>query len=423
MSQRIAIVHYTPPGIVGGVELIIGEQARLLRSRGHDVLVIAGRSASDSDEVRVLPEIDAATPESMAVEAELANGVVSPRFYRLRDSIAARIGPLLSSRDVVLVHNAYTLHFSMPLTSVLWELAAQRPPTSMVAWCHDLAWANQLYTPAMHSGYPWDLLRVPAPGVRYVVVSKERQTELSALWDGDGRADILVAPNGIDPYSFLGLSPETRAIVHRFRLFDREMVLLLPVRVTRRKNVELAMRAVRCLRDRDIDVCFLVTGPVAPHHPSRSQTYLDELKRLREDLALNDAVIFAADELGHNLDYATVAQLYRVVDALLFPSSQEGFGLPILEAGLARIPVVLADIPVFREVGGADVWTFELGAAPDDVADRILEAVQGRPSALYRRVLREYRWDAIIDQFVTPLLRAAASTADTSAIPHVEAPS
>jgi hypothetical protein len=76
----------------------------------------------------------------------------------------------------------------------------------MIAWSHDLAWVNQLYAPTMHSGYPWDLLRVPAPGVRYVVVSRERQTELSALWDGNGDADILVAPNGIDPYSFLGLS-------------------------------------------------------------------------------------------------------------------------------------------------------------------------------------------------------------------------
>ena len=423
MSKRIAIVHYTPPGIVGGVELIIGEQVRLFRARGYDVSVIAGRITPDSAEVHVLPEIDAATPESGAVEAELANGAVSSRFYRVRDSIAAQLGPLLASRDVVLVHNAFTLHFSLPLTSALWELAAQRPPGSMIAWTHDLAWVNQLYAPAMHSGYPWDLLRVPAPGVRYVVVSRERQTELSALWDGNGDSDILVAPNGIDPYSFLGLSPETRAIVHRFRLFERQMVLLLPVRVTRRKNVELAMRAVRCLRDQGVDACFLVTGPVAPHHPGRSQTYLDELKRLRDDLALNDAVIFAADELGHNLDYATVAELYRVVDALLFPSAQEGFGLPILEAGLARIPVILADIPVFREIGGADVWTFDLGAAPDHIAGRILEAVQGRPSALYRRVLREYRWDAIIDQSVMPLLQAAASRANTTPIPPREVPS
>jgi len=423
VNKRLAILHYTPPGTVGGVELIIGEQARLFRAKGYDVSVIAGRSAHTSSEVHVLPEIDAATPESGTVEGELANGVVSSRFYRMRDSIAAQLEPLLSSRDVVIVHNAFTLHFNLPLTSALWESAAQRPPGSMIAWGHDLAWVNQLYAPTMHSGYPWDLLRVPAPGVRYVVVSRERQTELSALWDGNGEADIVVVPNGIDPYSFLGLSPETRAIVHRFRLFERQMVLLLPVRVTRRKNIELAMRAVHCLRDQDVDACFLVTGPVAPHHPGRSQTYLDELKRLRDDLALNDAVVFAADELGHSLDYATVAELYRVADALLFPSAQEGFGLPILEAGLARIPVILADIPIFREVGGADVWTFDLGASPDDIAGRILEAVQGRPSALYRRVLREYRWDAIIDQSVVPLLKAATSGANTTLIPPGDVPS
>jgi glycosyltransferase involved in cell wall biosynthesis len=85
--------------------------------------------------------------------------------------------------------------------------------------------------------------------------------------------------------------------------------------------------------------------PGRPASPGRSQTYLDELKRLRDELALHDAVIFAADELDHNLDYATVAELYRVVDALLFPSAQEGFGLPILEAGW---PGSLSSWRIFR---------------------------------------------------------------------------
>jgi len=32
------------------------------------------------------------------------------------------------------------------------------------------------------------------------------------------------------------------------------------------------------------------------------------------------------------LDDATVANLYQIADALFFPSTQEGFGIPIIEA-------------------------------------------------------------------------------------------
>ena len=53
-----------------------------------------------------------------------------------------------------------------------------------------------------------------------------------------------------------------------------------------------------------------------------------------------------------------MAELYRWADALLFPSEQEGFGLPLLEAGLARLPVFCTALAVLREAGGADVHYF-----------------------------------------------------------------
>ena len=40
---------------------------------------------------------------------------------------------------------------------------------------------------------------------------------------------------------------------------------------------------------------------------------------------------------------------YRAADALAFPSLKEGWGLAVLEAMAAGLPVVATDIPVFRE--------------------------------------------------------------------------
>ena len=49
-----------------------------------------------------------------------------------------------------------------------------------------------------------------------------------------------------------------------------------------------------------------------------------------------------------------------LADSFLFTSRAEGFGIPILEAGLARLPVFCTDIPPFRESGQGDVTYLSL---------------------------------------------------------------
>jgi glycosyltransferase involved in cell wall biosynthesis len=148
-----------------------------------------------------------------------------------------------------------------------------------------------------------------------------------------------------------------------------------------------------------------VSAPLASDHPGLSNGYLASLKDLRADLEVEEEVVFLADALGQSLEMETVAELYQVTDALLFPSTQEGFGLPILEAGAMRVPVVLSDIPIFREVGADDASFFGLHDPPESIAERILAALAGPSSQLYRRVLREYRWEAIVNHKILPLLR------------------
>ncbi len=42
--------------------------------------------------------------------------------------------------------------------------------------------------------------------------------------------------------------------------------------------------------------------------------------------------------------------IYKLCSLFIFASSYEGFGIPILEAMAAERPMVLSDIPVFREI-------------------------------------------------------------------------
>lgn len=62
--------------------------------------------------------------------------------------------------------------------------------------------------------------------------------------------------------------------------------------------------------------------------------------------AFGDRVI----EVGA-LDDGRLAEFFADSLALLFPSFAEGYGMPLVEALAARVPVIASDLPVFREIG------------------------------------------------------------------------
>jgi glycosyltransferase involved in cell wall biosynthesis len=63
-------------------------------------------------------------------------------------------------------------------------------------------------------------------------------------------------------------------------------------------------------------------------------------------------------------------QLYRGSAGLLMASRHEGFGLPIVEAAQAGLPVLARDIPVFREIAGEHARYFS-GDSPEELAEAL----------------------------------------------------
>ncbi|MBB3813593.1 glycosyltransferase involved in cell wall biosynthesis [Xanthomonas arboricola] len=62
--------------------------------------------------------------------------------------------------------------------------------------------------------------------------------------------------------------------------------------------------------------------------------------------------------------------LYAACTCLIAASEGEGFGLPLIEAGQRRLPVLARDIPVFREVAGEHAAYF-VGRTPLEIGDAI----------------------------------------------------
>ncbi len=70
------------------------------------------------------------------------------------------------------------------------------------------------------------------------------------------------------------------------------------------------------------------------------------------------------------LNDTAITYLYQNAECLVFASYTEGFGLPIIEALQRGTPVVAADVPVLREVGGDHCLWFE-----QDNVDELCEKV------------------------------------------------
>ncbi|HEX2622230.1 MAG TPA: glycosyltransferase, partial [Phototrophicaceae bacterium] len=147
-----------------------------------------------------------------------------------------------------------------------------------------------------------------------------------------------------------------------------------------------------------------------PHNPG-NMGYLGELLDQRLVLDLQNAAHFLYELSDPPLmvDDSTIANLYQISDALFFPSTQEGFGIPLLEAALAGLPVFCSDIPPFRQTGGNQVSYFDpltnTPEAIDVIASGVLETIIASPTCQFRRRVRQqFRWNRIIQAQLVPLL-------------------
>jgi len=400
---RLAILHYTAPPTIGGVESTIAAHARLFADHGYAVKIIAGRGEPFDARVSLetIPHLDSRDASVEQVNRELARGAVTPAFDALVMTIRHALARALADVDICLAHNIATLHKNLALTVALREVARAGPPR-LIAWCHDFAWDDPVYASEIRSGFPWDWMRQRWDGVRYVVVSHARRRELARLL-AMSEDDIAVVPPGVDALEFLGVGATTARWVRDLALLDAAPLLLLPARVTRRKNIELAIAITAALRDLGHAPKLLVMGPLGPHNPA-NVAYRDELRAQQDALRVRDRVVLL-HEYGA-VDEATRRDLYLLADALLFPSAREGFGIPILEAGLARLPIFCADIPVLRESARADAHYFALDASPAQIAQQIADVLaRDARYRLKQRVLREYAWERIFVERIAPLIR------------------
>lgn len=403
--KKIILLHYSAPPIVGGVESVIGHHARLMTDAGHQVRIVAGRGGQADARIPFvsIPLLDSRHKQILTLKSDLDAGRAPKEFDPLVERIASQLREAVADADILIAHNVCSLNKNLALTAALRRLTETSHQPNLIIWHHDLAWTTPRYRAELHDGYPWNLLRTAWPGVTQVTISEMRQRELVELM-GLSPEKITVVPNGVDAASFLKLETQTLGFVKQLNLFEVSPLLLLPVRITPRKNIELALRALAVIRKHNPRAALVVTGPLGPHNPANVK-YFERLTVLRAELGLIGSAHFLAELTDQYLPDAVIADFYRFADALFMPSREEGFGIPVLEAGLAGIPVFCSDIGPLRKLGGEDALYFSPDAGPEEVAALVINHLDSLLSFKLRaRVRMKYTWDGIYTNMIAPML-------------------
>ncbi len=135
--------------------------------------------------------------------------------------------------------------------------------------------------------------------------------------------------------------------------------LLMVSTVEPRKMYDQAVQAFDLLRKRGVNVHLDIVG--------REGWKVEKTVRLIET-----SPNYGSSLVWHKggISDSELDGLYRAADAVVFASKAEGFGLAITEGAWYNKPLIIRDIPVFREIAGDGAFYFS-GYEPEDLANAV----------------------------------------------------
>ena len=240
-----------------------------------------------------------------------------------------------------------------------------------------------------------------------IVVSDDWRNRLKADYGVD--ADVI--HNGVDAHRFGPIEPGRRSAVrHQAGVDDRFVFLSVGGIEPRKGTIYLFQAMARLVRELDPPPAVVVVGG----HSFQDYTrYRDDALAMLPELGLevgSDVV------LAGSLTDFELHEWYRSADALVFPSTKEGWGLAVMEAMAADLPVVSSDIAVLREYLTPDETAVMTKAAdPDSLAvgmRRMVtdEAVRERLVRGGRALVPAFSWQRAAEEHARVYARSPSTS-------------
>ncbi|QKW48226.1 glycosyltransferase family 4 protein [Streptomyces buecherae] len=324
--MRIMLIAEKYPPVVGGGETHVHQLAEGLAGAGHDVTVV-------TEAVPAGRERDLYRTGKARVK-EVSGLVDACQRLACKDAVE-QVHAEVSTTDADVVH----VFNYVPALLVSWLRPAVRGRLVVSLFetlvpgvrVFDL-WANYPLERALQRGLV-DNLRPD------LLLCGSRAYERWARNAGFTEPATVVE-FGTDLTAF-GPRPEARARWRAEHGLDDEPVFLVPARPVPRKRIEDALDALAALHTTHPQARMVLTAPTGRSNPG----YVDGLLRRIDTLGLRQHVIW---ERG--LGWQDMPTQYAAADAVVLPSSQEGWGIALTEGMASERPVITTDVEGHDEV-------------------------------------------------------------------------
>lgn len=130
-----------------------------------------------------------------------------------------------------------------------------------------------------------------------------------------------------------------------------------------RKDHKTVLDAFEILWKNNIDVNLCIIGKIG----WKVEELVNKIKNHDE---YNKRLFFIENPSDNELGYC-----YKRAEALIFASMDEGFGLPIVEAAYHGLPIILSDIPIFKEIANENALYFKC-KDPINLAETIKKYIE-----------------------------------------------
>ena len=239
------------------------------------------------------------------------------------------------------------------------------PLIPIVSVIHDLQHSAYPEFFAMRDVVHRTLIFTQAARRSTILVANSEYTRDAAIIEARRNPDdIKTVPLQISQ-NRLDTAPRDEAILDRLQLVAGKY-LIYPANFWKHKNHEMLLTAFGLARHSGLadDIRLVCTGA-----PSQRQRWLVHAARR---LALEDRILFPG-YLGDAEFLATVANSA----GLIYPSLHEGFGLPVVEALAAGVPVACSNVTSLPEVAGDAAILFD-PRIPEDIAQAMITMTQDK---------------------------------------------
>lgn len=345
---------------IGGTPTIVRELAIRLNAPPEvriDVACLASRG----------PVVDQLEAEGIRVFPLNARGAKDLKiFFALRRLIA---------------RNRYDTVFS-------FLMHANAAAAAVSPFVRKVRFLQSIQTTQRNPQWHWRIQSIVHHAAERVIVPSPSVARSAHEWAHIPCEKIVIIPNAIDLSCGTGASPVQLAEHGRgARATGKSIPVGFIGRLDPIKRIPDLLEAVRALNGR-VHLHVFGEGAERPHLDA-----LIEQLDLRSSVTLHGAVTSPHEALAR-------------IELLVLPSEAEGFGLVLIEAMAAGVPVVATNVPGIRDVIRHEATGLLVPpAAPIELAkaiDRILSDAsvrQGFVTAAQADVARRFTWDVVLPQY------------------------